>query len=100
MSRVYYKEAMGAFVVFDMTRKATLEAASEWKRDLDTKVRLPGGSPIHVVLLANKCDMTEGNRELLSLMDNFCKEEGFLGWFETSAKVCKISGIVMTFAKT
>lgn len=28
MSRVYYKEAMGAFVVFDTTKMETLEAAS------------------------------------------------------------------------
>ncbi|XP_014053531.1 ras-related protein Rab-32 [Salmo salar] len=86
MSRVYYKEAMGAFVVFDTTKMETLEAASQWKHDLDSKVRLASGSPVPAVLLANKCDQTEGNKELFSLMDNYCKEKGFLGWFETSAK--------------
>ncbi|XP_024292671.1 ras-related protein Rab-32 [Oncorhynchus tshawytscha] len=86
MSRVYYKEAMGAFVVFDTTKMETLEAASQWKHDLDSKVRLVSGSPVPPVLLANKCDQTEGNKELSALMDNYCKEKGFLGWFETSAK--------------
>ncbi|XP_041704164.1 ras-related protein Rab-32 [Coregonus clupeaformis] len=86
MTRLYYKEAMGAFVVFDMTKIETLEAASQWKHDLDSKVRLASGSPIPAVLLANKCDLTEGNKELSALMDNYCKEKGFLGWFETSAK--------------
>ncbi|XP_070971585.1 LOW QUALITY PROTEIN: ras-related protein Rab-32 [Oncorhynchus clarkii lewisi] len=86
MSRVYYKEAMGAFVVFDTTKMETLEAASQWKHDLDSKVRLVSGSPVPAVLLANKCDQTEGNKELSSLMVNYCKEKGFLGWFETSAK--------------
>jgi Ras-related protein Rab-32 len=28
---VYYKEAVAAFVVFDVTRVATFEAAAKWK---------------------------------------------------------------------
>ena len=54
MTRVYYKEAVGAFVVFDVTRAATLEAVPKWKADLDSKVVLPDGRPIPTVLLANK----------------------------------------------
>lgn len=88
MSRVYYKEAMGAVVVFDITNSSTLEAASEWKQDLDTKVRLDSGQPIPAVLLANKCDLTGRDEALVSSLDSFCKDNSFLGWFETSAKVC------------
>lgn len=54
MTRVYYKEAVGAFVVFDVTRAATLEAVHKWKVDLDSKVVLPDGRAIPTVLLANK----------------------------------------------
>ncbi|KAK1171555.1 ras-related protein Rab-32-like [Acipenser oxyrinchus oxyrinchus] len=87
MTRVYYKEAVGAFVVFDVTRGSTFEAVSKWKHDLDSKVKLPNGGPIPVVLLANKCDQKkDGNGDNSSNMDQFCKESGFLGWFETSAK--------------
>ena len=52
--KVYYKEAVGAFVVFDVTRASTFEAVEKWKTDLDSKVFLPNGSPIPAVLLANK----------------------------------------------
>ena len=38
MTRVYYREAVGAFVVFDVTRISTFEAVNKWKNDLDTKV--------------------------------------------------------------
>lgn len=87
MTRVYYKEAVGAFVVFDVTRGSTFEAVSKWKHDLDSKVLLPNGSPIPAVLLANKCDQKKDGSQNPSQMDQFCREGGFVGWFETSAKV-------------
>lgn len=40
MTRVYYREAVGAFVVFDVTRPATFDAVIKWKHDLDAKVRM------------------------------------------------------------
>ena len=52
--QVYYKEAVGAFVVFDVTRLSTFEAVQMWKADLDNKVLLPNGKPIPAILLANK----------------------------------------------
>ena len=57
MTRVYYKEALGAFVVCDVTRQSTFEGVTKWKDDIDAKVSLPsawGGGNIPVVLLANK----------------------------------------------
>ncbi|XP_029179839.1 ras-related protein Rab-38-like [Acropora muricata] len=87
MTRVYYKEAVGAFIVFDVTRASTFEAVQKWKNDLDNKVILPNGSPVPVVLLANKCDQAkEGLVNNASQMDEYCSDRGFLGWFETSAK--------------
>lgn len=53
-NRVYYKEAVGAFIVFDVTRQATFDAVKKWKQDLDGKVQLPDGSNIPCMLLANK----------------------------------------------
>lgn len=38
MTRVYYKEAVGAFVVFDVTRVSTFDAVKKWKMDIDAKV--------------------------------------------------------------
>nr|XP_055064760.1 ras-related protein Rab-38b [Misgurnus anguillicaudatus] len=87
MTRVYYREAMGAIVVFDVNKLATFEAVSKWKEDLDSKLILSNGQGIATVLLANKCDQ---NNDFLTnnstKMDQYCKENGFVGWFETSAK--------------
>lgn len=54
MTRVYYKDAVGCFIVFDVSREATFEAVTRWKADLDSKVRLAGDQPVPCVLLANK----------------------------------------------
>lgn len=87
MTRVYYKEAVGAFVVFDVTRLSTFEAVQMWKADLDNKVLLPNGKAIPAVLLANKCDLaSEGFLGNVNQLDDYCKEKNFVSWFETSAK--------------
>lgn len=87
MTRVYYREAMGAFIVFDVTRPSTFEAVAKWKEDLDAKLSLSNGKHVAAVLLANKCDQ---GRDVLTnngiKMEQFCQENGFVGWFETSAK--------------
>ncbi|KAF9309317.1 rab32, member RAS oncoprotein [Podila horticola] len=91
MTRVYYKEAVAALVVYDVTRPKTFEAVTKWKADLDSKVSLPqawGGGPIPVVLLANKTDLQDEASTGLdpAEMEKFCEEHGFLKWFGTSAK--------------
>ncbi|KAG2456318.1 RAB38 protein, partial [Polypterus senegalus] len=87
MTRVYYREAIGAFIVFDITRPSTFEAVMKWKEDLDSKLTLSNGTNVPAVLLANKCD--QGGELLMNnglKMEQFCKENGFVAWFETSAK--------------
>ena len=88
MTRVYYKEAVGAILVYDLTRKDTLSAIDKWKTDLDSKVVLPDGRNIPCVLVGSKCDQKEkvDTDKETPLMNAFCKEKGFIGWFATSAK--------------
>jgi Ras-related protein Rab-32 len=35
LTRVYYKEAVAAFVVFDLTRNSSFESVKRWKDDID-----------------------------------------------------------------
>lgn len=88
MTRVYYREAVGALVVFDMTRSSTFQAVLKWKKDLDSKIALGNGRPLPAVLLANKCEQQSyGLCSKLPKLDNFSRDHGFVGWYETSAKV-------------
>uniref|UniRef100_A0A915HFB3 Ras-related protein Rab n=1 Tax=Romanomermis culicivorax TaxID=13658 RepID=A0A915HFB3_ROMCU len=87
MTRVYYREASAAIIVFDLTRNSTFDAVQKWKNDLDSKVGLANGEPIPTVLLANKCDFDEKERSVKSeTVDDYCQRNSFVGWFETSAK--------------
>uniref|UniRef100_A0A3B4BJR0 Ras-related protein Rab n=1 Tax=Periophthalmus magnuspinnatus TaxID=409849 RepID=A0A3B4BJR0_9GOBI len=87
MTRVYYREAVGALVVFDMTRLSTFQAVLKWKGDLDSKVALSNGRPVPAVLLANKSDQRRlGLCSKVPKLESFSQQYGFVGWFETSAK--------------
>ncbi|CAN8000154.1 unnamed protein product, partial [Ixodes hexagonus] len=85
MTRVYYKYATAAIVVYDLSRPTTLHSVLKWKADLTEKVEQQNGHPIPVVLVANKCDL-EGSTINARFLTNFCQEHGFAGWFFTSAK--------------
>ncbi len=54
MTHVYYREAVAACIVFDVTSQRTMDAAVRWKSDIDEKVHLPNGEPVPTILLANK----------------------------------------------
>jgi len=99
LTRVYYQDAVAGLVVFDMTRLSSFEAVRKWKADVDEKVRLPNGDPIPVILVANKADLV--NVPLNDrIMDEFCKENGFVSWVVTSAKKdINISGTMVSITQ-
>ncbi|KAH6925541.1 hypothetical protein HPB50_006889 [Hyalomma asiaticum] len=85
MTRVYYKYAAAAVIVYDLSRPTTLQSVLKWKADLTAKVEQPNGRPLPVLLVANKCDLGTLPHNARFLSD-FCQEHGFAGWFPTSAK--------------
>lgn len=56
-TRVYYKDAVAAIIVFDLERPKSLDTALKWKQDVDEKVTLPNGKPIPCILVGNKSDL-------------------------------------------
>ncbi|XP_070377827.1 ras-related protein Rab-32B-like [Dermacentor albipictus] len=85
MTRVYYKYATAAVIVYDLSRPTTLHSVLKWKADITAKVEQPNGRPLPVLLVANKCDLGLQPPNARSL-SAFCQEHGFAGWFPTSAK--------------
>lgn len=85
MTRVYYKYAIAAIIVFDLSRPATFDSIPKWLNDVNSKVMLSNEEPVPVLLLANKCDVdnVEVDKEKI---DSFCKANNIMQWFQTSAK--------------
>lgn len=76
----FYQSARGAFLVFDVTKRTTLDGLSEWK---DTITKVVGD--ISLLILANKSDLkadTVVDEESLAKK----AEELGCGYFFTSAK--------------
>jgi small GTP-binding protein len=89
MTSVYYREAVGALVVFDMTRGSTRETVQEWKKDIDDKVRTSLGEPVPTLLIGNKIDLLtklENWEQTRIEIEEFVRANHFLQFFETSAK--------------
>ncbi|EKX36796.1 hypothetical protein GUITHDRAFT_175417 [Guillardia theta CCMP2712] len=86
MTRVYYRDANAAVVVFDVTRNITLQSVKIWKQDIDSKLSLPDGRRIPAVLLANKCDLDADPAVTEQVLQDLVTEDQFIGWFLTSAK--------------
>jgi small GTP-binding protein len=88
MTHVYYQEAVGAFVVFDVTRITSLDMVPEWKKDIDSKVFTSEEKPIPCLLLGNKIDLCQDGRwaKTEEEMRAFVSHNGFIDFFTTSAR--------------
>ncbi|CAL1267155.1 unnamed protein product [Larinioides sclopetarius] len=85
MTRVYYRDAQGCIVMFDLNKRSTFVNAMKWKKDVDAKCQLPDGSPLPAILLGNKCDLSirDVNQDEIEYA---YKKGNYIGWTEVSAK--------------
>ena len=79
MTRVYYKEAVAAVIVFDITNRRSFQAVTKWKNDLDLKVHSADDSCIPCILLANKSDL-KTKAVTPEEIDQLVTELNFIGW--------------------
>jgi small GTP-binding protein len=88
MTRVYYRDADAAVIMFDLTAQRTFEAVAKWRADVDDKVLLESGQPVPCLLLGNKSDLP-GRTISDDEIDAFCKQAGFIGYHAVSAKTAE-----------
>lgn len=95
MTSVFYRDAVVAVIMYDVTNPVTFDHTKDWKIDIDSKVFLPplnendsDDIPIPCILVGNKIDLNK--HEKLNFkpneLDEYVKKHGFAGWVETSAK--------------
>eukprot|EP01060_Flectonema_neradi_P018111 TRINITY_DN2492_c0_g4_i1.p1 TRINITY_DN2492_c0_g4~~TRINITY_DN2492_c0_g4_i1.p1 ORF type:complete len:529 (+),score=71.89 TRINITY_DN2492_c0_g4_i1:222-1808(+) len=90
VTRAYYQGAHGAIVCFDRSNPKSLETVSKWKKDIDSKVFVGGGTDGFVIpclLLANKCDLHNKGSLSPDDLQAVCRKHRFISSFETSAKL-------------
>jgi len=85
ISRVYYKDAFGVLLVYDLLKPSTFDTVEKWKCEIDSKVALPNDKPIPVLLVGNKKDKDVGEVDP-DFLNQFIQNHGFIGWEDCSAK--------------
>lgn len=76
----YYRGALGALLVYDITRRSSYESVGRWLVEL----REFGGEEMVVILVGNKCDLGESREVEEEEAKGFAEAEG-LCFMETSA---------------
>jgi small GTP-binding protein len=81
VTRGYYRGAVGAFVVFDLTKRESFTSLSQWISELRSIAR----PDIVLVLLGNKSDLEDARDITKFEAEEFAKRNG-AAFFETSAR--------------
>ena len=81
ITRTYYKGAMGALLVYDITRKETFTHAKKWLEE----IRNNSSKNIVIILIGNKSDLEDKRQVSYKEGETFAKENGLM-FLETSNK--------------
>eukprot|EP00252_Welwitschia_mirabilis_P005297 TRINITY_DN15807_c0_g1_i1.p1 TRINITY_DN15807_c0_g1~~TRINITY_DN15807_c0_g1_i1.p1 ORF type:complete len:224 (-),score=42.50 TRINITY_DN15807_c0_g1_i1:160-789(-) len=84
ITRAYYRGAAGALLVYDITRRETFNQLASWLED----ARQHANSNMTVMLIGNKCDLSQKRAVTFEEGEEFAKEHGLI-FMETSAKTAQ-----------
>jgi GTPase SAR1 family protein len=80
LAPLFFRKAVGAFLVYDCTKKETFEAIESWFQEISNNV----DTRVIIMLLGNKCDLP--NREVTyNQAMEYARSRNF-GFLEVSAK--------------
>lgn len=103
VTRVYYRDAHAAIIVFDLTRKTTYENMKKWADDIRQIVTYN----IPIFIFANKRDLWTNESvaaKFGEIMDTYCRDHRIIKWWYISAKdntnidagMCKVVNTIFT----
>lgn len=81
ITRTYYKGAIGALLVYDITRRDTFTHVTKWLEE----VKSNSSKNICVILIGNKKDLEDKRQVTFEEGESFARENGLM-FLETSAK--------------
>lgn len=84
ITRTYYKGAIGALLVYDITSKQSFEHVTKWLNEVKTN----GSKDICCILIGNKKDLEEKREVTFKEGEDLARKNGLL-FLETSAKTAE-----------
>ena len=85
---VFYKGADACMLVYDLTSPSSFQALSKWKEEFSFHAGSVSSS-FPFILVGNKADLEDERRIAEAKAQQWCKENGNIPYFETSAKTAK-----------
>eukprot|EP01084_Bolivina_argentea_P223107 377537_1 len=82
ITRSYYRSAIIALLVYDITRQESFNKLKFWM----SKLREDGQDDLVIMLVGNKCDLEHKRQIPTSRGKQFASNNGLFGFIETSAK--------------
>jgi small GTP-binding protein len=82
LNKVFYREAIGAFLVFDLTNYASFQDLDSWIREFIANAK---PNPC-IVLCGNKSDLVNERNVADDEIVAFCSDHNALNFYEVSAK--------------
>ena len=92
ITRQYFKNSNGVFIVFDLTNKDTIKRLNVWMKDINDNV----GNDYFVFLIGNKVDIKDRDISISEEAKQFANSKK-INYYEVSAKTG--SGIYNVFEK-
>ncbi len=83
MAPLYYRDANAAVLVYDVSNKSSFDSIKFWLNELDSKVKQDG---LVMALAGNKCDLSDGKKQVTTATAKSFAEENKMIFAETSAK--------------
>ncbi|KAI5078506.1 hypothetical protein GOP47_0006177 [Adiantum capillus-veneris] len=80
VTSAYYRGALGALIVYDVTRKLTFENTARWLEEL----RMHSNTTIVIMLVGNKSDLEEAREVSIGEGSTYAEAKGLI-FMETSA---------------
>lgn len=87
IGRLFYKNALGCFLVYDLSKPESLNNIIKWIEEINSKVTLPSGKKLPILLVGNKSDLIDNTQVSVdeNILEKICTENNLIGYVITSA---------------
>ena len=82
----FYRGSDACILVFDITNEKSFTNLENWKREFINQGGVKDPETFPFIVLANKCDKEDERVVDLNTLEEYCKDNGGMPFFETSAK--------------